>query len=197
MKELTGGDTIMARAMFKEPIEFKPQFKLILACNDLPEMPSNDGGTWRRVRVVEFPSKFVENPNPENPNEYAIDRGIPQKLKIWKKYFMSLLIHIYPKYLSEGLCEPECVMTHTNKYKDKGDIFKKFFEENLECTSCDKDHLGIQILYETYRQWHTDTFSTKAPPRTHFREYMDVNYGEPVKKKGYIGIRFKDVIDDE
>ena len=134
MKELTGGDTIMAREMYKAPLEFKPQFKMVLACNDLPDIPSNDGGTWRRLRVVQFPSKFVDNPDPNNENEHAIDKNISQNLKTWKKYLMSYLVNIYPKYLKEGLCEPQCVTKQTNKYKDKGDIVKKFVDENINIT---------------------------------------------------------------
>ena len=33
MKELTGGDTIMARGLHQDPFEFKPKFKMILTCN--------------------------------------------------------------------------------------------------------------------------------------------------------------------
>ncbi len=60
MKELSGNDRILCRALYKEPYEFKPQFKMILTCNELPEVPSDDGGTWRRIRVIEFLSKFCE-----------------------------------------------------------------------------------------------------------------------------------------
>ena len=80
MKELTGGDTIEARGLFKELIEFKPQFKLVLTCNDLPEMPSDDEGTWRRVRAVEFPSKFTEHPDPNIPYQFPIDTELITKV---------------------------------------------------------------------------------------------------------------------
>jgi hypothetical protein len=32
---------------------------MVMTCNTLPAVPDNDGGTWRRIRVIEFGSKFV------------------------------------------------------------------------------------------------------------------------------------------
>ena len=106
MKELTGGDKIKGRTLFKLPIEFKPQFKLALLCNDLPEMPGNDDGTWRRVRVVRFKSKFRENPDPKDPYEFKVDTTLPDKFENWAEPFMYMLLQYYKKYKQNGLFEP-------------------------------------------------------------------------------------------
>jgi phage/plasmid-associated DNA primase len=54
MKQLTGGDEITARALFHSPFKYKPQFKLVLMCNNLPRLSATDGGVVRRVRVIPF-----------------------------------------------------------------------------------------------------------------------------------------------
>jgi len=58
MKEITGGDPIQCRALFKDSVTFIPQFKLVVCTNTLFDVKSNDDGTWRRIRVCEFKSKF-------------------------------------------------------------------------------------------------------------------------------------------
>ena len=91
LKQYTGGDTIIARELFKAPIAFKSQGTMIMCCNDLPAVTSCDSGTWRRIRVVEFKSRFCDNPVKEN--EFKIDPTIKTKIKEWRPYFMSILIH--------------------------------------------------------------------------------------------------------
>ena len=77
MKEITGGDKIIARALYKEPQEFKPQFKMVLTCNDRPELPPDDEGTWRRVVLVEYTSRFKPEPKGhwDNKNKESISIG--------------------------------------------------------------------------------------------------------------------------
>jgi len=60
MKILTGGDEICARPLYGPMFYYTPQFKMILACNNLPTIPSLDGGTWRRIVVLSFDSRFID-----------------------------------------------------------------------------------------------------------------------------------------
>ena len=62
MKEITGGDPLVGRALFKDTITFIPQFKLVACTNFLFDIKTNDDGTWRRIRVCDFMSKFLDNP---------------------------------------------------------------------------------------------------------------------------------------
>lgn len=65
LKKLSGGDSIVTRELYGLIMQSTPQFKMVLTCNRLPEIPLQDGQTWRRIRVVEFQSIFCE-PEPNN-----------------------------------------------------------------------------------------------------------------------------------
>ncbi len=132
LKELSGGDTILARALYKEPVEFKPQFKLVLVCNHLPNVPAQDFGTWRRIRVIQFMSKFCENPQHEN--EFPVDIDLSRKISKWRKYFLPFLIEkYYSKYAKDfKLTEPQEILSYTNQYKQATDMVALFVDQHLK-----------------------------------------------------------------
>jgi P4 family phage/plasmid primase-like protien len=184
MKELSGGDRISARGLFKEPIQFKPQFKLILACNALPEVPGNDGGTWRRIRVTNFNSVFCDNPDPEKSNEFLIDRDLNKKFDAWKESFMALLVEYYKKYRDEGITEPESVMEGTKKYQYENDILSEYFEERVE--KCETAHVKLRDICEDMKAWVKENNYSydKNPKRKDIQTHMERVMGKPVKIAG-------------
>jgi putative DNA primase/helicase len=54
MKRLTGGDTIRARRMRMDFVEFEPSHTPILVTNHLPAVSGDDPAVWRRIRVVPY-----------------------------------------------------------------------------------------------------------------------------------------------
>ena len=136
MKELTGNDKIIARGLFKEPIEFVPQFKLLLMCNDLPNIPSNDDGTWRRLEVVDFVARFVGEEDKhkldESKHVYKRDKELRNKLPAWKLVFLGLLLDEWMKYDKEGIKIPKQVNNKTKSYRNDNDIVGQWIEQTCE-----------------------------------------------------------------
>ena len=54
IKQLTGGDVISARRLYREPVEFRPAFKLCIYGNHRPAIRGGDHGIWRRVLLMPF-----------------------------------------------------------------------------------------------------------------------------------------------
>lgn len=64
LKELTGGERIAARPLYRSEVEFTPQAKFVLTTNDLPRVRGTDEGIWRRLIVVPFEQSFT-TPDPK------------------------------------------------------------------------------------------------------------------------------------
>ncbi len=120
-KEFCGNDKIYSPCENHDYIEFIPQYKMSLICNSVPNFSKNDERLLKGLEIIEFTSKFKENPNPENPNEFMIDTKISEKIKSWKELFMAYLIDIYYTQYRESngnsLVVPEEVKTYSEKVK--------------------------------------------------------------------------------
>jgi P4 family phage/plasmid primase-like protien len=185
MKELSGNDKIIARGLYKESIEFKPMFKMVLTCNHLPSVPPEDGGTWRRIRLVEFDSHFCENPNPANKKEFHIDRELAFKFDDWRETFMSLLIHYFKMYKDHGIYEPTEVLQCTKNYQRSNDVLGEFMD-----TFIIKDENKVLILedmYSEYKEWHkTEAIGTKLLRKKGLKEYFDKHFAQSIMVNGAI-----------
>ena len=178
MKELSGGDKIQARALFKDPIEFKPQFKMVLTCNHLPNVPSDDGGTWRRIRLVEFQSKFVADPDPSNENEFPIDTDLSTKFVDWREHFMSLLIEYFKKYCISGIKEPEEVLQCTKEYQKNNDFYLDFIERELE--KYEMGFLSVNDAFSVFKYWQKDEVPGLKIKKKDFMTALDKTLGKRV-----------------
>lgn len=197
MKELTGNDAFMARGLFEDPREIKPQIKFFLTCNDLPIVPSRDGGTWRRLRVVAFNSKFCNDP--KEPNEFKIDTRLKEKIKEWGSFFLSYLIHIYNSEYkkSEYLVEPEEVKYSTNAYKADNDHFLDYFENRIEVVEDPKSIITKKAIYSDFKVWFKEYHEGNKLPRCEqLYRFVDEQIGKGTTR-GWKNVVFKNEDVDE
>lgn len=199
MKELSGNDRIITRGLYKEPTEFKPQFKMILTCNELPEVPSDDGGTWRRIRVIEFTSKFCENPT--KSNEFAMDLELTDKFDRWAEPFLSMLIERHKYINPNSIPEPMEVRIATESYKNNNDVIGQFITECIEINKeATEERMGIANLYNYFRVWSHDNIpkTKKRPDRNQLKAYFEKMLGAyPIDNKGWKGLKYKYAQDDD
>ena len=129
LKELTGSEEIVARGLYQEAMSFVMEAKLFLACNELPEIKGEDTALWRRIRVIDFPSRFLDDPKEEG--EFKIDRTLPSRMRediSWRQTFINILIDYYYRDVKE----PFEVQVKTNEYRQENNDFYSWLEENID-----------------------------------------------------------------
>ena len=133
MKVLIGGDTIIARTLNKGPVCFRPQFKPFLLCNQLPNIKSDDDGTWHRIKVIPFVIKFIDPTDAAKTEKKSVhfgrtqfyaDNKLSEKLPGWRQMFMGMLINYHKKYKANGLVHPKLVTDYVIEYRKKCDATK-------------------------------------------------------------------------
>ncbi len=152
LKLMSGGDKMTTRGLYKETTQFKPQFKIILMCNELPKLGGNDGGIWRRIEVVEYISKFTDDPRPSpaNPYQYKADEQLTKKLEQWNVLFMIKLLDKYRKYDKEGTKPPKEVKDQTKAYRTSNDIIANWMDADL---IEDEGSCSFDELYDAWERW--------------------------------------------
>jgi P4 family phage/plasmid primase-like protien len=163
LKEFSGGDKITGRGLYKDPITFKPQYKIIMICNDIPKLQSpTDTATFERLRVIEFPVHFTKEKKLIDRYEKPMDLTISDKIEIWGPYFMTLLIKWFNKYFPNTevkLITPKIVNKYTNEYKNDNDKWNDFYQTDVELQNTKKDTDIINIradIYNHFKQWCRD-----------------------------------------
>lgn len=191
MKEMTGGDKLQCRRLYKEPINFKPMFTMVLTCNHMPSMPSDDGGTWRRVRRVEFTSKFTDCPSANNPREFKIDRELSQKFDMWKETFMAILLQYYMRYQVHGITEPALVTEYTKEYQRKNDVFADFCDNYVRKE--EGNFVNVATLFQIFREYCRDDNirTSKNIKKADFQEALEKRYGTAINAGGRQGVGWK------
>jgi P4 family phage/plasmid primase-like protien len=195
IKFITGRDsTTLRNCHSNDMIDFTAKFITLFVCNDIPECDDIDNAFSKRLRCINFPTEFVDNP--VNDNQKKINVNINKNFEYWKNDFMLLLIEYYKNYtVTHKLMATENIMTWTNKYKEDTDIYLQFLNE---CTEYSETHIHTLILYENFKTWFKmNNPNTKIPANKEFianiKKYTDYNTSVKVDGVNSSGIKNKKI----
>ena len=195
MKEITGSDPLQGRALYQSSCVFIPQFKLVVCTNTLFAIVSNDDGTWRRIRVCDFMSKFKEKPvknDKDEPYQFKVNKKLEDKFDKWKVAFMAMLVDIAIK--SKGdVKDCDIVMAKSNEYREDQDYLSSFIKENIKEDL--EGNVKKQQLNKIFRRWYQVQFSGNPPASKELFDYMNKRYGKYNLQKGWKNISI--IEDDE
>ena len=191
MKELTGGDPVQGRALYCESEIFEPQFKLVVCTNSLFEINSNDDGTWRRIRICDFLSKFIDEDEVHTDDTSYVfkkDKSLKERLPILAPIFMSMRIDI--AFKTEGVVsDSEIVMAASNRYRQGQDHITAFINEMVIKTGNSNDRIKKTELTNQFKIWYQESQGSKNMPKgAELYEYMEKKFGK-VKCTGWHGIK--------
>lgn len=160
LKEISGDSSIEVRGLYQNPFEFIPKFGVIFYCNEIPGLSKADKATGRRLRIIPFDNKFVDNPDPNNPNEKQKDNSLNIKFKQDEQYIQAFMKILFDNWtnsnLTQKLTTPDIVIKHSNNYMDDADIVKTFINENYELDETKESKISASDLFNHFKRLNKD-----------------------------------------
>jgi len=208
LKGSIGSGEISGRELFGGERTFTPQWNFCFATNDFPNINEVDNGTWRRIIIVPFNSKFVDD-EPTEQNEFKNVEGLEEDMFKWRQVFMWMLLNIYyKKYKKTGLknARPQVIKNYTENIKKEADKLIKFIKENYQVTDKMSDQFTIKQIKDDLADWGRTNSVTKTTMQAimkrlvmHFQtDKSGTKYKEGiVYKLKYRGPEVENVKDDD
>ena len=171
VKEITGGETLSGRQLYKEQENFRANCNHIVTTNHRFVIETTEHAVWRRFISYKFKICFKHVCDPKNPLERPRDPDLINMIMNDKRYqeaFLSILVHyrsmLYAKYDGQILKVPHpTIVKETEEYRQSEDIFQRYIMQ--------------RVYYYKGRQQSIDELITN------FRSYYRIENGEQYKAK--------------
>jgi len=145
VKDLVGGDTLTARQLYQDYIDFRPSHKLWMYGNHRPVIRGTDMAIWRRIHLIPFTVTIEAD---------KVDRDLPQKLAAELPGILAWAARGCLDWQRSGLQVPQLVSDATSEYRRNEDEIGRFLDD------CCVDDIYATVtksdLYDAYREWGGD-----------------------------------------
>ena len=194
VKDITGGEKINGRLLFSNRvIEFKPNASINIYCNDKLSFNGDDTGAMRRIRVINYISRFqsmmdnkeITEDNYEN-NTFKGDDTLEDRIKNNPMDIMHYFLDIY-NWQRQYFC-PDIIIEESNEYTDDNNDFKIFISEKIE-KGGDNDFILLKDIKNKFNMYNQSykLFEIK----TGIQKFLECKF---IKEKKINNIKYKNII---
>jgi P4 family phage/plasmid primase-like protien len=168
VKALTGGDIRRARRMREDYWQFVPSHTLLLATNHLPVVGSTDFGTWRRIRCIPFPYRFVAEQDVKGKFDRVGDSNIRMRaIREQSAFdaFVAWAVEGAVAYTEKGLRDvPSSSQAVTDVWRTESDPFGTFLRER--CVVEQSAKVEQSAFTRAFNEWLVSTTVVRIPTKT-------------------------------
>jgi putative DNA primase/helicase len=179
---LTGSDPVKARLMRQDFFEFRPQFKLLMAGTNKPNLRGVDVAMRRRLYLLPF---TVTVPSA------ARDPRLPDKLKAESPAILRWAIDGCLAWQRQGLAPPKSVTSATEAYLSSEDTFGLWFDECCEANP--KAWTSSAELFQSWKVWAERHGEERAGSQKRLSQALETHGFKPQRRceegHGFCGLR--------
>jgi phage/plasmid-associated DNA primase len=180
-KELTGGDTLTARGLYKEPHDFIPTAQILVCTNHQPRFDAHDDATIERMVVIPFyiqHEKGKKGTIQQNTIYSRLRPEYPAIVKLLAEYY----IRLKNEYEGAIPLSDECTNYKKNYIKQQETNLDKFVNDNIDIDMSGTAFEVVQDVYDRYLKYFDlksddkDTLSRNKLVRYLQDDYMEIVY---------------------
>lgn len=181
IKQLTGGDSIQACWKYKNPFEYKPQFKLWIRTNEKPVIRSQNNAIWDRVKLIPFDKSI--------PKDKKLPRSeVDEKFNQEVQGILNWLIQGAILWKQEGgLHDPSSITVAVQGYRTESNIVKIFADECL--VEAPGKSTKMSEIYAAYSGWSKDSGEKYIMSKTKFTQRLQKTIEASIERSGSTMLR--------
>lgn len=182
VKSLTGGNSIRARRLYADHVEFRPTHKLMLETNYKPTIRGTDLAIWSRVKLIPFEATFTGK---------RCDLNLRRKLEREAPGILAWMSRGCAAWKNKGLVDPPEVLLATKEYRRDSDILGRFLEDTV--TERPDARVSASALYAVYTVWCRKRGEAFRMSSTVFGRGVSERFEKVHARDGshYVGLRLK------
>lgn len=189
VKQLTGGDTVTARHLYREAFEFKPQFTLWLVANARPHVRADDAAMWRRIVQVPFVEVI-----PEAERDHDLKRRLKHDPEV-QSAILAWAVEGCREWQEKGLLVPDRVRDYTEEYRQENDPFGQWFDD---CCALEADAFTTSPdLRQSYEAWAHEVGAKVHGPKALTRALKERGCTQAKDRKdrrGWSGVKVTNLV---